>query len=250
MASNSKTKTTVRRVSKTAALIIATVLFACVAFFTTLVVLAHTSSLRASRAEYDHLREVADEVGMESGEFNGAHLSPLDIEMLQINSDYVAWLRIDGTAIDYPVVRGLDNTKYIDISFHGEKNVAGAIFMDYRNVGEDLPHIIIYGHNLQRGGMFSDLRKFLNRQYMEDNPIITLVVNGEEIDFVIFSARLTDISDPAYDLDLSNPRTFARFADKIDAPLQATQIITLSTCARRDGGGDARIVVQGYRVFN
>jgi len=192
---------------------------------------------------------------IESDEFGIIQLSALEQEMLYINSDYICWIRIDGTTIDYPVVRGDNNEQYLKTSFHGEERITGTVFMDYRNdgdllnyhIGENIPNIIIYGHNLQQGGIFSDLKKFLNTQFLESNRIITLIVNDQFIDFEIFSARLTDIKDPAYFLDFGDSRNFPRFADRIDAPLKATQIITLSTCTT-GGNDDERLIIQGYRI--
>jgi len=238
----------VRKVSVMVSLTIAVIVCASIAVITTIAVIAHTSSLRASGAEYDHLRGLAGDMAAEAGR-NGESLSSLDIEMRAINPDYVCWIRIDGTNIAYPVVRGSDNEKYVNTSFSGERNKAGSIFMDYRNIGDPIPHIIIYGHNLYQGGMFTDLKKFLDEQFLEANNIITLIVNGNEVHFEIFSARLSDIYDPAYDLDLNTPRSFARFADRIGAPLKATQIITLSTCFSQ-GNDDERVIVQGYRLFD
>jgi len=243
----SGSKGSFRRVTITIGLIIAIVIFAVVALFTTLAVISNRSNLRAAREEYDFLREFAGEIESESGGTGTAQLSALDIEMRQINPDYVCWIRIDGTNIDYPVVRGQDNEKYLHTSFYGEESDAGAIFMDYRNVGEYLRHTIIYGHNLIQGGMFTDLRKFLTGSFMQENNIITLIVNDNEIKFEIFSARLSDIHDPAYNLDLGTPRDFARFADRINAPLTADQILTLSTCTS-NRGDDARIIVQAHRL--
>ena len=239
----------VRKVSVMVSLTIAVIVCAGIAIFTITAVIAHTSSLKASDAEYDHLRGLAGNFAAEDKRNNDMQLSTLDIEMLQINPDYVCWIRVEGTSIAYPVVRGSDNEKYVNISFSGEKNKAGAIFMDYRNIGEPLPHIIIYGHNLHQGGMFTDLKKFLDEQFLEENNIITLIVNGNEVRFEIFSARLSDINDPAYDLNLGTPRYFARFADRIGAPLQATQILTLSTCYSR-GDDDERVIIQAYRLFD
>jgi len=244
---NSKLKN-IRKVSVMVSLTIAVIVCAGIAIFTTIAVIAHTSSLRASGAEYDHLRGLAGDIA-EKGEDGVSLLSALDVEMRSINPDYVAWIRIDGTNIDYPVVRGSDNEKYVNTSFYGENNKAGAIFMDYRNLGDPIPHIIIFGHNLHQGGMFTDLKKFLDERFLESNNIITLIVNGNEVRFEIFSARLSDINDPAYFLDLNTPRSFARFADRINAPIQATQIITLSTCFSQ-GNDDERVIVQGYRLFD
>ena len=239
----------VRKISVMVTLTIAVVICAGIAVFTTLAVIAHTSSLKASGAEYDYLRGLAGDIEAEAGRNSDVRLSALDVEMLSINPDYVCWIRIDGTNIDYPVVRGSDNEKYTNTSFYSEKNKAGAIFMDYRNLGESLPHIIIYGHNLHEGGMFTDLKKFLDGGFLGVNNIITLIVHGNEVRFEIFSARLSDINDPAYFLDINTPRDFARFTDRIDAPLKATQIITLSTCFSR-GDDDERVIIQGYRLFD
>jgi len=250
-------KLSLRNVSKTAVLIIGMALFGSIALFTALIVMANTYNLRASGAAYDSLRDTASSLGSESDGFDAEHIGALDAEMLEINPDYVCWLKIDGTDIDYPVVRGYNNKQYLNTSFHGESNLAGAVFMDYRNtgnftshkVGESLPHIILYGHNVPGGGIFSDLRKFLDEKFLEENRIITIIVNDQVIEYEIFSARLTDIQDPAYYLNFSTPRSFPNFADRIDAPLIATQIITLSTCTR-GGSDDERLVVQGYRILD
>jgi len=248
-------KNSFRKVAVTIGLTIAILIFGSIAFFTTLVVMANASDLRASRAEYDSLRELADTIDTE--EYDGNQTSALDQEMRQINPDYVCWLRINGTGIDYPVVRGSDNYKYINTSFSGEPNRAGTLFMDYRvtgdilaqNADDSIPHIILFGHNLQQGGMFGNLRKFLSDQFLEENNIITLIIDDQAVDFEIFSARMTDINDPAYFIDFSGSHAFPRFADRVDAPLIATQIITLSTCTS-GGSKDARLIVQGYRLLD
>jgi len=245
-----------RKVSMTVGLVIAIIVFGSIAFITTLTVMANARNLKASNAEYEYMRQLADEMESGSNESGTIRHGALDQEMLGINPDYVCWIKVEGTDIDYPVVRGYDNEKYLTLSFNGEENIAGTIFMDYRNRGslltydleEAFPHIIIYGHNIKRGGMFGGLRKYLDEQYMEEHPIITLIIDDQIVEFKIFSARQTDIDDPAYFLHFDEPQVFSRFANKIDAPLAATQIITLSTCVST-GDNDARMIVQGYRLL-
>jgi len=69
--------------------------------------------------------------------------------------------------------------------------------------------------------MFGGLREFLDEQYLAEHPVIQLMVNDSLSEYEIFSARITDVSGPAY----------------------AEQIITLSTCVGTDN--DSRMVVQG-----
>ena len=234
------------KASTTVILVLGIVVFGGIAAFTTYVVSSHLSELKASADEYAYLRGLAGDMEHTYDSDGQIQLSALDNEMRAINPDYVCWIRIDGTNIDYPVVRGQNNEQYLHTTFQGEDNKAGSIFMDYRNVGEHLPHIIIYGHNLQQGGMFTDLRRFLNSTFYNEFNTITLIVNGHEVEFEIFVARRTDVNDPAYYLDLATQRNFGRFANKIDAPIRASQIITLSTCVS-EGNDDERVIIQGFR---
>jgi len=234
------------KVSTTAILILGVVLFGGIAVFAFFAVQSHIDDQRASADEYAYLRGLAGDIEHEFNEDGTIQLSALDNEMRAINPDYVCWIRIPGTSIDYPVVRGKDNLKYLDTTFYGEENRYGAIFMDYRNVEERIPHIIIYGHNARDGSMFTDLRKFQDPTFLEHNKIITLIVNAAEVEFEIFAARRTNIEDTAYYLNLDTTRNFTRFADRIGAPLKATQILTLSTCVS-EGDKNERMIVMAYR---
>ena len=54
-------------------------------------------------------------------------------ELRKWNPDVVAWLKIDDTQIDYPVVQGEDNLRYVNTDVFGEYSLSGSIFLDYRN---------------------------------------------------------------------------------------------------------------------
>ncbi|MCL2699514.1 MAG: class B sortase [Defluviitaleaceae bacterium] len=200
------------------------------------IVFTYINDLNEMRRQHASLLDLAEEVAPSISEF--------DIRMRLINPDYICWIRIEGTDIDYPVVRGADNYKYLDTSFYGEENQFGTLFMDYRCVGEYVPHIIIYGHNTRYGDMFSELHKFLDARFLAEHSIITVKVNDRIVEYEIFSARKTDVSDPAYHLDFSAPGSFRAFAERTGAPSDAKQIITLSTCVSGDNA-DERVVVQG-----
>ncbi|MCL2217754.1 MAG: class B sortase [Defluviitaleaceae bacterium] len=239
-----------KKVSKTIGLVIVIFIFGSVTVFTALVVLASINAHRASTAEFENLRNLAAARASERGseeEVEVVQFDALSAEMRAINPDYVGWLRIDGTYVDYPVVRGEDNKRYLNTSFTGERNPNGALFMDFRNLNITItPHLIIYGHNAPQGGLFSELHRFLDSDFLAENDMITLEVNGELLEFTIFDVRLTDVTDYAYHLDFSYSHAFNYFTDRIEAPMRALQIITLSTCTNCSNK-DARLIVQGYR---
>lgn len=78
--------------------------------------------------------EKEDERQPDSQEELEENLPEIDFDGLRvINKDIVAWIRIPGIGVDYPVVQGKDNEHYLHYTFDGKANKAGSIFLDYRN---------------------------------------------------------------------------------------------------------------------
>jgi len=237
-----------RSVFKWSVLIIVAAVSAVILAAAILLIIANLSEVEASMEEYVALQEIVETLVPETPDVY-VHISEFDANMRQLNPDYICWIKIDGTNVNYPVVRGSDNERYLNISFLGEENRLGALFMDYRNVGDYVPHIIIYGHSSPDGSLFGDLWKFLDEDFKSSFPTITLIVNGRVVEYEIFSARTTDVNDFAYRIDFSAPGSFSEFAETIGAPQGAMQIITLSTCYSREDD-DRRIIVQGVLINN
>ena len=163
-------------------------------------------------------------------------------EVMARNADCIAWIEIPGTQLSYPLVLGQNNDKYLNTTFLGNRNSAGAIFMDYRN-STDLSsqHMVVYGHNMKNGTMFGGLAKYLDQSYLANNSAIILRTQTHIYTFRIFAAFQTDMYSPAYQIDFSGPEQFAEFANSYGAPGGTSQILTLSTCT--NGADDERILV-------
>jgi len=161
----------------------------------------------------------------------------------EINPDFVGWLLLSDTGIDYPIVRGNDNEQYLRTTFEGNANPAGSIFMDVGNEkGFASRHVILYGHNMQNGTMFGKLYLYLDAEYREENPIVTVsTADRKLLQYVIFDAKIVTIEDPCYQIDFKNKAAFTEFSDGLNAPTAAS-LLTLSTCAQ-SGDQDERIVV-------
>ena len=54
-------------------------------------------------------------------------------ELRKINNETVAWITVYGTNIDYPIVQGKDNAKYVNTDIYGEFSLSGSIFLSYEN---------------------------------------------------------------------------------------------------------------------
>ena len=255
--SSNKVQNIFRRILFTTVLLVTTAVVGVISVFFILHFMSDSNDYRAARAENNSLRDIAaataleteNVMHLESDEYSVVQLSALDSEMLQVNPDYVCWININGTRINHPVVQGYDNDTYIKTSFYGEPNNLGALFIDYRNRGDSLSNIIIYGHNSIQGEMFGDLHLLLDKQFLDENRIITITVNGRTVEYEIFSVRLSDIYDPAYTVYFYSMNDFYELAYNVNAPVHATKILTLSTCVN-GGSNDDRLIVQGYSLLN
>jgi len=158
-----------------------------------------------------------------------------------INPDFVGWLAIGGTELSYPVVQGQDNELYLSTTFHGERNPAGAVFMDYRmRQSFDTPVVMLHGHNMRDGSMFASLPKYLDPVFLDDHlDIVIVTAEGETLVYEVFHARRTNAWDSIYTLDFNSATTIALFET---APPETSRILVLSTCTS-DGDRSARVLV-------
>ena len=115
------------------------------------------------------------------------------LSLREINSDIVGWVRIFGTGIDYPVVQGNDNDYYLARNYRQEFATAGSIFLDYRNDWQD-DFLIIYGHRMSYGGMFTDIIKFKDQQFFEEHEFGELFIDGAKwkLNIVAFGLARAD----------------------------------------------------------
>ena len=73
------------------------------------------------------------------------------------NTDCIGWVRVPGTDIDYPIMwTPNDPEHYLHLDFYGSCSDYGVPFLDHR-CDLDRDNIILYGHNMFDGTMFTDL---------------------------------------------------------------------------------------------
>lgn len=141
------------------------------------------------------------------------------------NSDCIGWLSIDGTSISYPVMyTPSEPQKYLRRSFYGQYSQSGVPFLDGRcsTVGGNL---IIYGHNMKNGTMFSDLKRYVDRDFLNAHRTVKFETTDGVQTFIVTEAQKTNTSDGWYD----------RIAAEDDRQL------ILSTCY--GSGKDGRLLI-------
>ena len=162
------------------------------------------------------------------------------------NSDTVAWIKVNGTTIEYPIVKAKDNEYYLTHSFDKSSNSAGWIFADYKNKfdGTD-KNIVVYGHNRKDKSMFGSLRNILSSQWQNssENTEITFISENENCIYKVFSVYQIQKEDYYIKTNFSSNKEFEKFLETIknrsmkdfETPVSsADSILTLSTCAAND----------------
>ena len=130
------------------------------------------------------------------------------------NNETIAWLKVNNTNVEYPVVKGTNNSFYLNHSFDKSNNSAGWIFADYRNKFDNTDkNIIIYGHNMRDSSMFGSMKNILNSDWYENekNTDITLYTENEKCIYKVFSIYKIENEDYYIKTEFKNDNEFEKF---------------------------------------
>ena len=111
-------------------------------------------------------------------------------ELYTHNPDVVAWIEIEDTKLDYPVMFTPDDEeKYIYKNFEGNYDLSGLPFIDKDcSVEPESDNIIIYGHNMNNGESFKTIMSYTEQEFWEAHPTIKYTTLYEERTYEIVAA--------------------------------------------------------------
>lgn len=161
-------------------------------------------------------------------------------ELKKINSEIIAWIKIDNTNINYPVVQAKNNTKYLTRDYRGNNATAGSIFLDYRNDGFKDDFSMVYGHRMDGQRMFGGISLFEQKDYFDQHKTGKLytedgVYDLEISDFSVMDIDRTSIYNHEDNRNNRNAtvihevHSFAKQSRKVEYG-EDDKIIVLSTC--------------------
>ena len=182
-------------------------------------------------------------------------------ELLTLNRDFYAWISIEDTALDLPVMyTPSDPQKYLRRAFDGSYSVRGVPFID-AGCRAGGGHYIVYGHQMNDGSIFGSLEKYGDPDYLAAHPIIrfdTFFREGSyEIIGAFYAKSYTGPEENAFPYytytDLTDKRVFDEYLSKIaertvlDFPPEAEfgdELLTLSTCSGYTADGRFAVVAK------
>jgi sortase B len=199
--------------------------------------------------------EIRDRLIEENPDLDYEEIERLSLQELHeqfeaVNSDYVGWIVVNGTKINYPFVLGQDNSYYLNHNFQKRRLKHGAIFMDYRNKSDfSDQHIVLYGHAMRDQSMFGAIDLYKRQSFFNSHSTIEIRLKNETRIYRIFSAyqvdaTITRLSVPANNRSLSS--MFDTFTSRAMYPTNTDitnkdHILTLVSCT--DDVDNGRIIV-------
>lgn len=172
------------------------------------------------------------------------------------NDDFIAWIRIPGTNVDYPVVWTDDAEHYLHHTFTGKQGAAGTLF-SLMKTDYSIPsrNIAIYGHHLKSTGekMFTSLMRYKNPEFYEDNQTIVLDSLYRHSEYTIFAvvnmkagdwepSRTTFSGDAAFMAFVNRAKSESLYDTGVEVGAD-DHILTLITCDRSYAGKEGRLVI-------
>ncbi len=182
-------------------------------------------------------------------------------EVYAANSDFVGWISIEGTAIDYPVMQSIDRPNYyLRRGFDREYSKHGVPYVQEDCVVGSTDNLIIYGHHMNDGSMFADLCSYKNKAFWQTHPTIrfdTLEGFGVYEIVAVFKTVVysqngfryfdfVELDDPArFDAYIARCKALSLYDTDVEASY-GDKLITLSTCEYSHENG--RMVVVARKV--
>ena len=182
-------------------------------------------------------------------------------EIVKMNGDFRAWLKINETIIDYPVLKSPEDTPeyYLHRDFDKNYSFSGTPFIG-AGADENSDVFVVYAHNMNNDTMFGTLDNYTDIQWAKQHPDVEFDTLEENRVYHVFAAFKTTVgsenefkySEKAGNLNddeffaLINEIRDNSITDIDDCPTQKTQILLLSTCSYHAENG--RFVVAAYKI--
>ncbi|QUH27129.1 class B sortase [Serpentinicella alkaliphila] len=222
---------------------------------------------RVLEKEFTDLSKEVEEIRTQHEALGSSdHLDPQplpDMEEIKLkNSDFFAWLYVEGTNIDYPVMFTPESPEYyLRRNFKKQYSIAGTPFLDSRFT-DGAENYIIYGHNMKNGSMFANLLKYRDETFFKSYSRIRLTTLYEEIIYEVIAVFLSEVhvdrnTFPWFNyLKFQDENVFLEFVSKLQeesllplpvTPIYGDSFLTLVTCSNHDITGRFVLIARKVR---
>lgn len=212
------------------------------------------------------IENIANDNSVPEGDVETERMKKLK-ELQKENSDIVAWLEIEDSKINYPVLQGEDNEYYMTHTYKKQYSKDGSLFLDKDyDWSKPSANLLIYGHNnIGSKEMFVDLMNYEDEEYYNTHKTIRFTTAEEDAEYeiiAVFKSRVyykseKDVFRYYYFIDAQNEQQFNEYVQNskeaslydIEATAEyGDQLLTLSTCSYHTE--DGRFAVVARKINN
>lgn len=176
------------------------------------------------------------------------------------NRDCIGWLKVPGATIDYPVMQSTSDPEYyLKHDFEGNDSSHGVPFVDSRCSLSGSDNLIIYGHQMHDGSMFSPLLDYEDGDFYRKHQTVELFLADRKETYRVFAVLRTpgateqdewsiyhsiDLSPSGFEELVARCREQSLFSSGTE-PVYGDRLLTLVTCEYSQDNG--RLAVVAYR---
>ena len=173
-----------------------------------------------------------------------------DIQMdvlREVNPDVAGWIHMDGSPLDYPVVKQrFDRGYYLTHNFSGEESLHGQVALDFRHGGDmNGRTVVLHAHNMIDLSMFGVLIEMDGQAYFDAHPSVVIYDGDSYVECWWFAGIAYSSDDPwlertSFSDDGDFESWLARVADenRLKPPVQPCvhdRVLVCSTCSMTPG---------------
>lgn len=176
------------------------------------------------------------------------------------NSDFVGWVSIEDTQINYPVVQSRDDPDfYLKHNFEKQYSDYGTPFLQSDCDLLTSDNLLLYGHSMKNGTMFTNLRKYKSADFCREHSVIRFDTKYSCGTYEVIAAFATTANDGGFaynafvnaadaaDFDAYVAQCKALTPYEIDSTASyGDRLITLTTCEYTHDNG--RFVVVARQI--
>lgn len=204
--------------------------------------------------EFENIAQVVDD--------NEQNLNNKYAELYSQNNDFIGWIKIDGTSIDYPVMQSRNNPNYyLKHNFNKEYSRFGVPYMQ-EDCDLQSDNIVIYGHNMKNKSMFNELTRYKDKDFYNAHKYITFETMSESRTYEIIATFKTVAysengfkyynfvnanTEEEYETYIEKCRSLSFYDTGVDAEY-SDKLITLSTCEYSQNNGRFVVVAKLIEV--
>lgn len=215
------------------------------------------SNKMESRKQEDVFNDIVSVVETES---NNSDEKPNGyMELKSQNADFIGWIKIDDTNINYPVMQNKTPNFYLRKNFNKEYSYYGTPYISELCSADKSDNLIIYAHNMKNHQMFGDLEKYKSKDFYTNHKYIQFDTLNHQGTYEVISVFKTTANAFDYQnyTDFSDEEQFNTFIDKCKSlslydtetnSAYGDRLITLSTCEYSQDNGRLVVVAKQIEV--